>query len=126
MNRPVKLLSIIAAAWLASSAAMAGTDIVKCVDPQGHVTLTDQPCESGATATRLVQDGGVSSASAQQADAPAVRQRHVLPVVDTPRQLTQRQIMDRPAPLARDIATLQAARRALMLMDSRPTLAGLQ
>jgi hypothetical protein len=122
MNRPVTLLSIIAAAWLAAPVAMAGNDIVKCVDPQGRVTLTDQPCESGASATRLVLDAG-----APVADAAPAPQRHVLPAAELPRPAAPYPVAERPArPLARDVATLKAARRALMLMDSRPTLAGIQ
>lgn len=124
MTRPVQVLCIIAATWLAAP-AMAGNDILKCTDPQGHVTLTDQPCASNATMVRLMQDTGVAAA-APVADAAPAPQRHVLPVVDIPRPLLQRQIQDRQSPLARDIATLKAARRALMLMDARPTLAGLQ
>jgi hypothetical protein len=126
MTRPVQILCIIAATWLATPAAMAGTDVLKCTDPQGHVTLTDQPCESGATATRLVQDAGGTTTTAPLADTASgsAPRRHTLPVTDVSRP--QRQAMDRPAPLSRDIATLKEARRALLLMDTRPTLAGLQ
>jgi len=126
MKRPVQMLSIIAAAWLAAPAAMAGSDIVKCTDAQGRVTLTDQPCESGATAVRVVQDAGVAGNNAQAA-LPAP-QRHVLPAAELRHPAWQQQpVTDRPAPLARDVATLKAARRAMMLMDgSRTSLAGLQ
>ena len=56
MKRPVHLMSMIAAMVLAAPAAMAGNDIVKCVDGGGHVTLTDQPCGAGASTVRLEQD----------------------------------------------------------------------
>ena len=53
MKRPVRLLSIIAAAVLAAP-ALAG-EIVKCVDSDGHVTLTDQPCASGSATVRMLR-----------------------------------------------------------------------
>jgi hypothetical protein len=101
------------AAVLAAPAAMAagGNDIVKCVDSSGHVTLTDQPCEAGATTVRLDQD---------------TPQRHVLPAADLRHESWKRPAVARPAPLSRDVATLKAARRTLMLQDARPRLSGVE
>ena len=112
MKRPVRLLSIIAAAVLAAP-ALAG-EIVKCVDSDGHVTLTDQPCASGSATVRLSQD----------TDAPQP-QRHVLPAAELPRTAWKRPNLNTPTKLARDVATLKEARRMLMLQDARPRLAGL-
>jgi hypothetical protein len=111
MKRQIVWMSI-AAAVLAAPAVMAGgNDIVKCVDSSGHVTLTDQPCEAGAATVRLDQDS-----------AP---QRHVLPAADLRHETWKRPAVARPAPLSRDVATLKAARRMLMLQDAKPRLAGL-
>jgi hypothetical protein len=112
MKRPVRLLSIIAAAALAAP-ALAG-EIVKCVDSDGHITLTDQPCASGAATVPLSQDTG----------AP-LPQRHVLPAAELPRPAWKRPNLATPMKLARDVATLKEARRMLMLQDARPRLAGL-
>jgi hypothetical protein len=112
MKRPVGLLSIIAAAALAAP-ALAG-EIVKCVDSNGHVTLTDQPCAAGSATVRLAQDTG----------AP-LPQRHVLPAAELPRPAWKRPNLATPTKLARDVATLKEARRMLMLQDARPRLAGL-
>jgi hypothetical protein len=110
MKRQLVWMSI-AAAVLAAPAAMAGgSDIVKCVDSSGHVTLTDQPCAAGATTVRLDQD--------------TPPQRHVLPAEDLRHETWKRPAVARPAPLSRDVATLKAARRTLMLQDARPRLAG--
>ena len=123
MERPVRLLNIIAAAWLAAPAAMAA-DIMKCTDAQGRVTLTDQPCESGSKVVQVVAEAGPVQAAA----APPAPQRHVLPAADLRYRSWQRPSVERPAPLARDIATLKAARRALLLMEAPrgASLAGLQ
>lgn len=110
MKRPVRLLSIIAAAALATP-ALAG-EIVKCVDSDGHVTLTDQPCASGAATVPLSQDTG-----RQQ------QQRHVLPAADLPHVAWKRPNLATPMKLPRDVATLKEARRVLMLQDARPRLA---
>jgi len=111
-------LALVAAAVLAAPAAMAG-DIVKCVDSAGHVTLTDQPCDSGALVVRMAPE-------AERSDAPRAQpQRHVLPVADLRHTAWKRPAATRPATLAGDIATLKEARRALLMLDAKPVLAGL-
>jgi hypothetical protein len=101
---------------------MAGNEIVKCIDASGHVTLTDQPCEAGTATVRLASEN-----SATPAPAPAIGQpqRHVLPAAELHRQAWRQPPVVRAAPLSRDVATLKAARRMLMLQETRPRLAGL-
>jgi hypothetical protein len=118
MKRTARLMSMIAAAVLAAPAAMAGSDIVKCVDASGRVTLTDQPCDSGAVTVRL------EPGTAQNAEQ-ATPRRYVLPAVDLRHNAWKRPAVERPAPLSRDVATLKAARRTLLLLDAKPVLAGL-
>jgi hypothetical protein len=110
MKRPVRLLSIIAAALMAAP-ALAG-EIVKCVDRDGHVTLTDQPCASGSATVPMARDTG----------GPPAR-RHVLRAAELPNVAWKRPDLAAPVRLARDIATLKEARRMLMLQDARPRLA---
>lgn len=116
MKRPVTLLSIVAAvacaAAMATPAALAGNEIVKCVDAGGHVTLTDQPCEAGSATVRL-------------AGETPLPQRHVLPATELRHEGWKRPQEPKAAPLSRDVATLKAARRMLMLQEARPRLAGL-
>jgi Domain of unknown function (DUF4124) len=116
MKRPVKLLSMIAAAALSASmaapAALAGNEIVKCIDASGHVTLTDQPCAAGSATVKL------------SSEAP-LPQRHVLPATELRQDRWKRPQEAKAAPLSRDVATLKAARRMLMLQEARPRLAGL-
>jgi Domain of unknown function (DUF4124) len=121
MKRPVRLLSLIAAAVLAAP-ALAG-EIVKCVDSNGHVTLTDQPCTADAATVPLARDAARDTTAGSVA-AP-VPQRHVLPAAELPQTAWKRPNLATPARLARDIATLKEARRMLMLQDARPRLAGL-
>jgi len=120
MKRPARLLSMIAAAALAVP-ALAG-EIVKCVDSDGHVTLTDQPCAAGAAIVPLARD--VALPAARDTAAPSA-QRHVLPAAELPQPAWKRPNLATPARLARDVATLKEARRMLMLQDARPRLAGL-
>ena len=122
MKRPVRLLSMIAVAALSASmaapAAMAGNEIVKCIDASGHVTLTDQPCEAGTATVRLASESSPAPAISQP-------QRHVLPAAELRHQVWRQPPVVRAAPLSRDVATLKAARRLLMLQETRPRLAGL-
>jgi hypothetical protein len=106
-------------ASMAAPAAVAGNEIVKCIDTSGHVTLTDQPCEAGTATVRL------STENAQTAEPAAPAQRHVLPAAQLRHEAWRRPQVVRAAPLSRDVATLKAARRMLMLQESRPRLAGL-
>jgi hypothetical protein len=114
MKRPVKLLSIIAAAALSASMApaLAGNEIVKCVDSAGHVTLTDQPCDGGSSSVKLSSEAPLPN-------------RHVLTPSELRHASWKRPHEARPATLSRDIATLKEARRMLMLQETRPRLAGL-
>jgi hypothetical protein len=116
MKRPSRLMSMIAAAALSAAvapAALAGNDIVKCVDASGHITLTDQPCESGASTVKL------------SGETPLPPQRQVRASAELRQAAWKPAQVVRPAPLSRDIATLKEARRTLMLSETRPRLAGL-
>ena len=130
-------LSISLAALAAAPAALAGTEILKCVDSAGNVTLTDQPCESGARATRMtaaapasVQDASMQGASMQSASvseaAPDAGQpQPIQRFAGSPRMQQQHdwrpRMPQRDRPLARDVATLKAARAQLLLLDSDRT-----
>jgi hypothetical protein len=133
MKRLASQLSFVFAAIAAPTAAMAGSEILKCVDGSGHVTLTDQQCESGARATRLVSSAVPERApepSAAGAEAPVANvQRHEAPPALAGQHTWRPRAANRDRPLARDVATLKAARAQLTLIDaerpSRPRLAGM-
>lgn len=115
MMRSITLINILAAMVVAAPAAMAG-DIVKCVDPDGHVTLTDQPCAGGASTVHLEQD------KAAPVSAPAP-QRYVLPSTELRQGTWRRPDLSQPVPLTRDVATMKAARRTLMMQEAKASLA---
>ena len=119
MKKPVKLLSMFAATACAAAVsafvaapALAGNEIVKCVDASGHVTLTDQPCEAGTAMVKLSSETRLP-------------QRHLVTPAELRHDVWKRPQVVRPATLSRDIATLKEARRMLMLQETRPRLAGL-
>ncbi|QOY93163.1 DUF4124 domain-containing protein [Massilia sp. UMI-21] len=107
-------LSMLAAA-LAGAPAHAGSDIVKCVDSAGHITLTDQPCDSGATMVRVVTSA-VDQAGTRAEPHPLAVEHGALP----PRALPRRPAAPRvkAKPLMRDVATLKAAHAQFLLMDA--------
>jgi hypothetical protein len=122
MNRKTIRSSIFITAMLAASAAFAGADIVKCVDQDGHVTLTDSGCSEGAEKV-VVMGSGDSPAAAEDmpaAPAPAVRrvvvQRYVLPPAEL-RQGNWTRTRTASRPLARDVETLKAARLSMQVLD---------
>ncbi|VXC04250.1 DUF4124 domain-containing protein [Massilia sp. 9I] len=115
MKRHLSLSILVAALAAASASAFAGSDIVKCIDGAGRVTLTDQPCDGGAATVRLASspaDEGITRAEpyplavehAVLPPAPAQR-RHLLPRV-------------KAKPMMRDVATLKAARAQFLLLDA--------
>lgn len=152
MKRALSLAGWLAAALPALAASLAASlaplapaqagDIVKCVDGGGHATFTDQPCPAGSTGRVLSVDGsgsqggsGLTASTGSSAPEPAVAamapaappQRHVLPAADLRHDAWRRPAGARPATLARDVATLKAARRMLLQQEgARASLAGIQ
>lgn len=118
------------AAMVFASSTFAGTDIMKCTDASGHVTLTDQPCTGEAA--QVVLSGPALAAPAQEqafdpdapAPSPAVSDgtsRYQLASLPPPRTMRAAPYTRVQAPgrsLARDVATLKEARRTMMLLDS--------
>lgn len=113
-----------------ASSTFAGTEIMKCTDGSGHVTLTDQPCV-GET-DQVVLSGADLAAPAPgpafdpdaPAPSPAVSNgssRYQLASLPPPRKLRAAPTTRMQPPgraLARDVATLKEARRTMMLLDS--------
>jgi len=131
--KPLATLCLTLAALTAAPAALAGSEILKCVDRAGNVTLTDQPCESGARATRMVAGSPAPAATIQDASVdataatPVAEQPQAEPVqrFAAPRMQQQHdwrpRMPQRDRPLARDVATLKAARAQLLLSDADRT-----
>jgi hypothetical protein len=119
--------SMFLTAMLAASAAFAGADIVKCVDQEGHVTLTDSHCSAAvekvvvaaSEETPALASDEVIAAPAAPA-APAVRrmtvQRYLLPPAQ-PRQTNWSTTPPASRALARDVETLKAARSSMKVLD---------
>jgi hypothetical protein len=137
----LKHIGLILAAMAAAPAALAGPDILKCVDRDGHITLTDQPCPPGTSGGRMeIQEGysvqGSSGSAgntgaggpAEAPAAPAAPALERYPAPPPPRA-QPRVRGPRHAPFARDAATLKAAHAQLLILDgARPRgtrLAGL-
>lgn len=109
-------LSILCAALASfAPAAYAGTDIVKCVDGAGRVTLTDQPCDGGAATVRLASMPAEEAVNRVQAYPLAV-EHSVLPPPPARRRVMAPRAKAKP--LMRDVATLKAARANFLLMDA--------
>ncbi|THC46372.1 DUF4124 domain-containing protein [Massilia sp. Mn16-1_5] len=130
MKRLASQLTLMCAALAAMPAALAGSEILKCVDGAGHVTLTDQPCESGSQATRLVSNAAPESSAGVTETRPLAVQRYEAPPAMHRQQAWRPRVAQQDRPLARDVATLKAARAQLLLIDSerhaRPSLATIQ
>jgi hypothetical protein len=126
-HRACQLYLILATA--AAPAAWAGTDILKCVDRGGHVTLTDQPCPAGSAVEKvLVPDAGGGSyggsgaagstgaGADEAAGTPAMPAMEHFPAPPPAPRARLRQPAARRA-LSRDAATLKAARAQMLLRD---------
>jgi hypothetical protein len=127
MNRHTFRSSIFITAMLAASAAFAGADIVKCVDQNGKVTLTDSQCSEGVqtvvmqaeAAPALPSDATIAEGAVQPA-APAMRRVAPQRVAYAPQQIQHDSWSPaRPAGkmLSRDVETLRAARLSMRVMD---------
>jgi len=124
MKRHFCQLLLLAATTMAAPVAFSETSIVKCVDDEGRVTLTDRPCEVGMTTVRMVSEPSNDGVTRVH---PLVAEASALP----PPRAMQRTYVPAPRaaakPLASDVATLKAARAQFVLSDVRstPVLAGL-
>ena len=115
--------TIFAAGMVFVSSTFAGTEIHKCTDSAGHVTLTDQPC-SGASSQVVLTVAGPADAAAED-DAPILAagepvryQLANLPPSTKMRPAPYTRVQAPGRSLARDVATLKEARRTMMLLDS--------
>lgn len=117
--------SLLAAAAAFAPAALAGAEIVKCIDGSGHVTLTDQPCGEGTTMVRMAKMPAAEGEANAQPYPLTVERSSVPPPRPAVRKTPQR---DKAKPMQRDVATLKEARAQFLLDDTRTkhTLAGLQ
>lgn len=126
MTRHTFRSSIFITAMLAASAAFAGGDIVKCVDQNGKVTLTDTQCGDGIE-TMLVPAAeaappvaATQNDAAVQSAAPAVRRVAIQRVAYAPQQIQHDSWSAARPPsrmLARDVETLKAARLSMRVLD---------
>jgi hypothetical protein len=121
------LLTALLASALAAP-AFAGGDIVKCVDAEGRVTITDNQCASGVS--KVLVPASMNSAPGTQETAAAVAITAAPPaklvragvqrVALTAEPVMHDNFVD-PRPrgrmLDRDAATLRAARTSLQVMD---------
>jgi hypothetical protein len=120
---------ILISAMLAASAAFAGADIVKCVDQDGRVTLSDLQCGEGSQTVPLAKpsiapaEDSADSQPADMAELPAVpATRIVIERVARARAPVQHDNWTAPRQssrmLARDVETLKAARLSLQVLDA--------
>ncbi|MEC5160593.1 MULTISPECIES: DUF4124 domain-containing protein [unclassified Janthinobacterium] len=125
MNRPAFTTTLFLSCMMAASAAMAGSEIVKCVDVAGHVVLTDQPCEGG-TQIALTPAAAPVEAAAEAPVAPASAVRTVtLERFAATTQGRPRVVLAKRAAMptmSADAATLRAARLNMQASDHASSL----
>ena len=121
MNRTSIFRTLILAGAVISSAVSAGSDIVKCIDAEGNVTLTDAACPGSArTAPVIVGNSEPDEspvAGTPQAFEAVAAERYSAPRLAR-RELPVVKAKFGKGALARDVATLKAARENLHLLDS--------
>jgi hypothetical protein len=130
MSRQTFKHTLFLAGMLIASTAFADPELVRCVDPEGHVTLTDTSCqERGESVLEVrlqvapqaapVSEPG-STASPAAAPAPAgktiIRQRPLAALVVLPRNAwANKAVAGRSVSL--DVETLKAARLNMQTQD---------
>jgi hypothetical protein len=119
MNRHTIARTLFIAGLAFAPLSFAGADIVKCVDRDGRVTLTDASCQAGERSVTVIEGAEpVESPAAAPTIARTVRMTRAR----LPERVVLRDTLARLDPpsrsMARDVATLRAARQAMRLMDS--------
>jgi hypothetical protein len=117
-SRPL-ITAMLGAALVAllAAPALAGADIVKCVDADGAVTITDHQCGSAVAAGEKVAPDRVAVDGAAGARASRTGLRRLPPAQPEARRDTWRDPHPHSKLLARDAATLRAARSSLQVLD---------
>lgn len=115
--------TLILAGMLCASSALAGTEVIKCTDRAGHVTLTDQPCQPGTEQEPLAPAAEPPGVELNGAPLPAAirtaPQRYLVTALPPARRPLPAVKSAAPAQLlAGDVATLKAARLNMLLMDN--------
>ncbi len=134
--------SMFFAGLMLSSSVFADAEIVKCIDSDGKVTLTDARCPASAHVVAVVATSAQPSSadettvsgaeedfalamSGGDASEPAVAVEVSAPTIERYNSAAVWTKRDLPGvrkyasgTLARDVATLKAARHSLMLQDS--------
>jgi hypothetical protein len=113
----------------------AHADIVKCLDRDGNVTLTDLACPAGSVQTQVVSRTPPAPTVAPRLADPPPDERGVARVSLAPSEFApRRQSLRPPVPrralipptrlFSTDAATLKAARMALILGETPEKVAG--
>jgi len=128
MKRTSIFRTLILAGLVVTTAVSAGTDIVKCIDAEGNVTLTDASCPDRAKTAVLVLGGTAPAATvadndedaATMAGEPATFEAVAAERYSAPRVARRELPVVRPFAkgMSRDVATLKAARQNLQMLDN--------
>ena len=134
MNRPAFTTTLFLSCMMAASVAMAGSEIVKCVDAAGHVVLTDQPCQGGTevafapAAVEVAQDAPVAPASSSIAASASstVRtvtvERFAAAAQERPRTVWAKRAAPAMPTMSSDATTLRTARLNMLASDNATSL----
>ncbi len=136
MNRPAFTTTLFLSCMMAASVAMAGSEIVKCVDAAGHVVLTDQPCQGGTEiafmpapveASVPMSDAPVApsssgiAASASSIARTATVERFAATTQERPRTVWAKRAAAMPT-MSSDATTLRTARLNMQAADTASSL----
>ncbi len=111
MNRIAFFSTLGLSAILAASTAFAGTEILKCTDPAGHVVLTDEPCENALA----VASDDLAAPPGELAVSAAATPR--LAAAPAPRRASRPRKSESAPALSRDAETLKTARITMLKLD---------
>ena len=124
MNHHTIRRTLFIAGMVFVSSTFAGTEVIKCTDESGRVTLTDQTCQRDddqvilSAAASQVAETAAPAAAAEIASAGERYQLRALPPAPRMRAAPYTQVQAPGRALVRDVATLKEARRTSMLLDS--------
>lgn len=124
MNRHLFISAVSLAGLLAISGGVARADIIKCVDAEGHVTLTDQDCPRNEAVLAQQEVAAVVPMADVPDQAPRAQVTRVVLSADAPAlpPKSWESTHAHPAPtrsFALDAATLKAARVTMQLLDAQ-------
>lgn len=124
MQTTVLTRALFIASIILANGACAGTDVHKCIDSSGHVTLTDEACPSNSSTVKIISGPAQADDVAGAISSDQAEQSQIYYTAPRTSRFASLYVAPKPRGMALDVAMLKQARARLHLQDNAPRALG--